>query len=189
MPVKPTLYSRISTGYWNSDKSLAGVDAADTGADFSCINGAAQGTWAQTGAFTGASTFSNAGAATFQSTVSARGQVNADAGIQVGGGLNLQIMSMGTAALSLGAINPLESSSVVTFAVSGLSRGDFLGFSIDANYPNAAANRDVTIMVSSSSTVGEAHAWGVNSTLTAVTPTAATYVRWLRIKGGNWPAA
>lgn len=188
MAIEPTRFSRMSVGFMDSKRSIADVDPGDTGAVFSVTGTSALGaTTGTTGVFT--STLSVGGAATFQSTLTARGQVNADAGIQVGGGTVAQIISAGTAAISLGAINPLESSSVVTFAVSGLSRGDYLGVTVDSIYPNAAANRDVTMMWSSSSTVGEAHIWGVNSTLTAVTPTASTYIRWLRVKAGNYPAA
>lgn len=230
MPVRPTIFSRISTGFWNSAQSLADKDLGDTGRDFSCIVGASSGsfyvagalgtggalTGTSTASFNGAATFQSTlstrgtataatllvqsaatfvstasiqGAATFQSTVSARGQLNADAGIQAGGGIVAQIISSGTAAISLGAITPHESSSVQTFAVSGLSRLDALFINVDSIYPNAAGNTDVSWMCSSSSTVGEAHVWGVNSTLTSVTPTASTVIRWTRIKFGNYPAA
>lgn len=135
------------------------------------------------------STVSANGAATFQSTVSARGQVNADSGVQIGGGILAQIISTATAAVSLGAISPHDSSSVQTVGLSGLSRGDALFLSLDAPVPLAAADRDITWMCSSSSTVGEAHIWGINSTITSVTPTASTFVRLTRIKFGNWPAA
>ncbi len=186
--IKQTRLSRLSTGWVTSGQSLPDKNPGDTGPDFSCINGVATGTWTQTGAQVNSSTLSVFGAATFQSTVSARGQVNADAGIQTGGGTVAQIISSVTAALSLGAIPPLESSSVQTVAVSGLSRGDTLILNVDSLYPIVAANRDVTIMCSSSSTVGEAHVWGVNSTLTSVTPTASTFIRLTRIKFGNYPA-
>lgn len=135
------------------------------------------------------STLSANGAATFLSTLTVSGQVNADAGVQVGGGVVAQVISSGTAAISLGAIAPLESSSAVTFAVSGLSRLDMLMIAVDSIYPVVAANRDISWMCSSSSTVGEANVWGVNSTLTSVTPTASTVIRWTRIKFGNYPAA
>lgn len=241
MPVKPTLHSRMSVGFWNSGKTLADMDPADTGAVFSVhgpsafvgaqtfsgdltlsgsgsdlsVGGAAWvgGTLTQIGAATfsaavaGTSTASFNGAATFQSTVTVRGaatvdgailgnstasiagQVTATGGLAVGGGNAIGVISTGTAAVSYGAINPLESSSVVTFAVSGLSRGDAIFITPDSLYPNVAANRDVSYFVSSSSTAGEAHTWAVNSTLTAVTPTASTFFRWVRVKGGNYPAA
>jgi hypothetical protein len=176
MPFEPTRVSRYSFGYVSSTQSITDKDPSDTYRDFSCINGASTGSFYVAGALGYGGTLSGA-TGTFS------------AGIGVGGGTTLQVISTGTAAVSLGAINPLESSSVQTFAVSGLSRGDFLAITVDSIYPNAAANRDITWMCSSSSTAGEGHVWGVNSTLTAVTPTASTFIRWVRIKAGNYPAA
>ena len=178
MAIDPTRFSRVSIGFVDSKRSIADMDPGDTGTVFS-VTGAQQ--------FTGTQTVT--GAQTVSSTLSVGGQVTATGGLAVGGGIALGVISTGTAAISLGAINPNESSSVQTFAVSGLSRGDFLAITVDSIYPNAAANRDISWMCSSSSTAGEAHVWGVNSTLTAVTPTASTFIRWVRIKGGNYPAA
>ncbi len=183
MAIEPTRFSRVSTGWRSSTQSLAGADIADTGNDFSCINGAATGTWTVTGAQV------QSGAATFSSTVSVAGQATLTGGLAVGGGSLIDVFSSGTCALSFGAIAPLESSSVQTFACSGVTRGDAVLLGIDSNWPNAAANRDISFFASSSSTVGEAHAWAINSTLTSVTPTAATFARWVRISGGNYPAA
>lgn len=148
------------------------------------------GALTQTGAATFASTASiggaltQTGAAAFRSTVTALGDVTATGGLFVGSAAainELVAISSATAAISLGAIAPLESSSVQTVALSGVTRGDTIILTVDSIYPNAAANRDVHWMASSSSTVGEAHVWGVNSTLTSVTPTAATVVRLVRI--------
>lgn len=185
MPFEPTRYSRISTGYVSSTQSITDKDANDTYRDFSCINGASTGSFWVAGALAVGGTLT-------APNVSSSGTVTSaisTASLQVGGGTVVQKMSTGTAAISLGAIAPLESSSVQTFAVSGISRGDYLGITVDSIYPNAAANRDIHWMCSSSSTVGEAHVWGVNSTLTSVTPTASTFVRWFHVKAGNYPAA
>ena len=105
-------------------------------------------------------------------------------GISVGGGASVAVVSTATAAISLGAIAPLESSSIVTCALSGLTRGDALFVTVDSLYARTAANLDVTWMASSGSTSGECNIWGVNSTLTSVTPTAATVVRLVRM---NFP--
>jgi hypothetical protein len=178
MAIDPTRVSRLSVGFVDSKRSLVDVDPGDTGAVFSVTGPTAfAGTQTITGAETITSTLSVGGAATFTTSVA------------VGGGTALQVISTGTAAVSLGAIAPLESSSVQTIAVSGLSRGDFLAITVDSIYPNVAANRDISWMCSSSSTAGEGHVWGVNSTLTSVTPTASTFIRWVRIKAGNYPAA
>lgn len=45
MAIAPTRYSRVSTGFVSSNQSITDVDAADTGNDFSCINGAATGSF------------------------------------------------------------------------------------------------------------------------------------------------
>lgn len=178
MPLEPTRYSRISVGHATSTQSVADKFHGDTGENFSVIGGASFYK----------STVSISGAVTMQSTLSVRGAVTASGGLSVGGG-SVAVVSTGTTDLSFGAVAPLESSSVKTFACSGLSRGDFVAITPDSLYPVTAANRDVSYFCSSSSTVGEAHAWAVNSTLTSVTPTAATFFRWVRIKGGDYPAA
>ncbi len=102
-------------------------------------------------------------------------------GVAVGTGGALTNISTATGAISLGAIAPLESSSIVTLALSGLTRSDTLILTLDSTYASAAANRDVSVFASSGSTTGEASIWGVNSTLTSVTPVAATVVRLTRI--------
>jgi hypothetical protein len=107
--------------------------------------------------------------------------LTSDTGISVGGGGRILAISTATAAVSLGAIAPLESSSVVTCALSGLTRGDAVFLTVDSIYNRAAGNTDVVWMASSSSTAGECNVWGVNSTLTAVTPTAATVIRLVRM--------
>lgn len=188
MPIKPTLFSRVSIGWWNSGKSIADMDPADTGAVLSVTGSTAFGATAFSGAVTGTSTASFNGATTFQSTVSARGQFNADAGVQVGGGEVVQVISSKTAAISFGAIAPLESSSVITVALSGLSRNDALFITPDANWHHTAANLDVHVCCSSGSTSGEASVWAINSTLTSVTPTASSIFRLTRMKFGNYPA-
>lgn len=126
------------------------------------------------GAFTGLSTLTNSG------------QITATGGVAIGGGSNVVALSTATAAVSLGAINPLESSSVQTVALSGATRGDAIFITLDSIYPNVAANRDVTWMASSSSTAGEVHVWGVNSTLTQVTPTASTVIRLTRLNFASY---
>jgi len=173
MAIAPTRYSRISVGFVDSVKSIAAVDPGDTGAVFSVTGPAA---------YTGDQTFT--GAATVSSTLSVGGNLTATAGAFIGNAAAINeivAVSSATAAVSLGAIAPLESSSVVTVALSGATRGDTLILTVDAIYPIAAANRDVTWMCSSSSTAGEVHVWGVNSTLTSVTPTASTVIRLTRI--------
>ena len=173
MAISPTRYSRVSIGFVSSTKSIVDVDAGDTGAVFSVTGPAA---------YTGDQTVT--GAATISSTLSVGGNFTATAGAFIGTATAINeivAFSSATAAVSLGAINPLESSSVQTVALSGATRGDTLMLTVDSIYPNAAANRDVTWMCSSSSTAGEVHVWGVNSTLTAVTPTAATVIRLSRI--------
>lgn len=89
MAIDPTRYSRVSVGWRSSTQSLADLDTADTGRDFSCINGASTGSFYVTGALgiggaftpagaiTGSSTLSINGAATFQSTVTTRGTLTA----------------------------------------------------------------------------------------------------------------
>lgn len=120
--------------------------------------------------------------AAFSSYVTATGGLAAaGAGLSVGGGEHVVAISNATAAVSLGAINPLESSSFVTAALSGATRGDIILIGLDSIYALAAGNTDVTWCASSSSTVGEVNIWGVNSTLTAVTPTASTVVRLVRL--------
>lgn len=140
---------------------------------------------AQSGA-TFNSTVSIGGAVTQLSTVTTLGQTTATGGVAIGGGANVVALSTATAAVSLGAIAPLESSSVQTVALSGATRGDAIFITLDSIYPNAAANRDVTWMASSSSTAGEVHVWGVNSTLTSVTPTANTVIRLTRLNFASY---
>lgn len=170
MALDPTRFSRVSVGFVDSKRSIVDVDPGDTGAVFSVTGPTA---------FTGAQTVT--GALTVTSTLTAGGQVTATGGVAVGGGSNLVAISTATAAVSLGAIAPLESSSVQTVALSGATRGDTLMLTVDAIYPIVAANRDIHWMCSSSSTAGEVHVWGVNSTLTSVTPTASTVIRLTRI--------
>lgn len=129
--------------------------------------------------------------ATFSSGVTVGGGLTASAattqgGIAVGTGGRIVEISTATGAVSLGAIAPLESSSVQTVAVSGATRGDLLLLTLDSLYPNAAGNTDVTWNISSSSTAGECHIWGVNSTLTSVTPTANTVVRIVRMNFASY---
>lgn len=151
MAVTSTVWSRGSFGYHNSGVSLAGRDTADTGFDLSAKN------------------------------------FNAEEGFAIGSGDTVTSLSgfvafsTGTAAVSLGAINPLESSSVVTVGLSNATRGDSIWLTLDSIYQDVAANRDVSWHCSSSSTVGEVNVWGINSTLTAVTPTANTVIRLTRI--------
>lgn len=189
MAIEPTRYSRVSTGYVNSKQSIVDKYPGDTGRDFSCINGAAQGTWAQIGAATFSSTVSAAGAATFQSTVSARGQVNADAGVQVGGGTVAQVVSSVTTSVSFGVLGVSAGVSLVTVAFSGLSRNDAVFVTPDPTWHLTAAHRYIQYWASSTSTTGEANLWAVNSGLTAVTPTAGSIFRLTRIKFGNFPSA
>lgn len=130
---------------------------------------------------TALSTLSAGGAATLHSTLSVLGEATLSGGFKFSGSAtSLNAYSTATAAVSLGAINPHESSSVVTAGLSGLTRGDTLILTLDPIYPIVAANRDIAWHCSSSSTAGEAHIWGINSTLTAVTPTANTVVRLTR---------
>lgn len=124
--------------------------------------------------------------ATFNSGVTIKGGLTASVataqdGIAVGTGGRLTNISTATAAVSLGAIAPLESSSLVTAALSGATRGDTIILTLDSIYARAAGNTDITWCVSSGSTVGEVSIWGINSTLTSVTPTASTVVRLTRI--------
>ena len=230
MAIDPTRFSRVSIGWRDSRRSLADVDPADTGPNFSVVGTSALGaTTATTGVFTstlsvggaltqdaaatflstltaaGVGTFggirstSNVtatpdmtvggvftadGAARFNSTLTAAGNVTATSGLFVGSAAainELVAISSATAAISLGAIAPLESSSVVTVGLSGATRGDSIWITPDSLYPVVAANRDVTLACSSGSTTGEVNVWGVNSTLTSVTPTAATVIRLTRI--------
>lgn len=232
MAIAPTRFSRVSIGFADSVRSLADVDAADTGTVFSVtgptafsagdftlsgtgsdlsvggtmwIGGASTlnstltasgvGTFGgirSTSAVTiaGTSTLSVGGtlfadgAATFNSTLTAAGNVTATSGLFVGTATainELVAISSATAAVSLGAIAPLESSSVVTVGLSGVTRGDTVILTLDSIYQIVAANRDVLWHCSSGSTTGELNVWGVNSTLTSVTPTAATVVRLTRI--------
>lgn len=160
------------------------------------------GAVSQFAAVTGTSTVSYNGAATLQSTLTVRGASTLDGAVRMNstltaagdatftGGLfvgaatainEVVAISTATAAVSLGAIAGNESSSVVTVALSGATRGDSIFITVDALYPVVAANRDVLWMASSSSTAGEVHVWGVNSTITSVTPTASTVVRLTRI--------
>lgn len=187
--VAPTRFSRISVGFRDSNRSLVDLDPGDTGRDFSCINGASTGSFAVGGAlgiggaFTGAttgvfsSTLSVGGAVTLDagvtalSTVTVAGNLTASGGILVGNAAainELVAISSATAAIDLAAINPLESSSVHTFGLSGLTRGDTLIVTPDANWSLAAAHTDLSYFASSSSTAGEGNFWAINSTLTAV---------------------
>ena len=202
----PTTFSRVSTGYKDSKNTLA-----ESGYDLGFIDGIGTnltltGTAAgAAGTFT--STLSANGAVTFQSTVTTRGTLTAQSlkvqslttlsavtataltasvatfqdGIAVGTGGRLTAISTATAAISLGAIAPLESSSLKTAALSGATRGDTIILTLDSIYANAAGNTDVVWQASSGSTTGEVSVWGVNSTLTSVTPTAATVIRLTRI--------
>lgn len=169
MPLDPTRYSRVSIGWVTSTKSIRDMDAGDTGKAFSVTGGAD---------FL-KSTLSVDGAATFGSTVTAAGQITATGGVAIGGGANIVALSTGTVELDFANVTPLESSSVLTFGVSGLTRGDALSLYPDALWPVVAAQRDLSIFCSSSSTVGEAHAWVINSTLTAVNAAAHVF-RWER---------
>ena len=129
-------------------------------------------------------TLTQIGAATLSSTLSAGGNVTATAGLFVGSAVAVNevvAISSSTAAISFGAVAPNESSSVQTFGLSGLTRGDTLLVTVDSIYQDVAANRDVSFFASSSSTAGEGNIWAVNSTLTSVTPTAATVFRFTRI--------
>lgn len=126
--------------------------------------------------------------ATFQtSNVSIGGGLTVDSGltsrtgIAVGTGGRLTEISTATAGITLGAIAPLESSSLVTVALSGATRGDTIIVTLDSLYARVAANTDVSVFASSGSTTGEVSVWGVNSTLTSVTPTAGTVIRLTRI--------
>lgn len=189
--VAPTRFSRVSIGWRDSNKSLVDYDASDTGAVFSVTGPLAlTGALTQTGAATFSSTVSIGGAltqdaaATFLSTATFGGDVTASTGLKIGNAAavnEIVAFSSTTAAVSLGAIAPHESSSVKTIGVSGATRGDTLILTLDSIYPNAAGNTDVAWFCSSSSTVGEVHVWGINSTLTSVTPTASTVVRISRI--------
>lgn len=161
MAIEPTRFSRVSIGFVTSTKSIVDVDAADTGAVFSVT-----------------------GPAALNSSLSVAGDATFTGGLFVGNAAAINevvAISSVTRAVSLGAINPLDASSVVTVAVSNATRGDTLILTVDSLYPVVAANRDIHWMCSSSSTAGEVHIWGVNSTLTAVTPTASTVVRITRI--------
>ena len=165
----PTTYSRVSTGYKDSKNTIA-----ESGYDLGFIDAIGSGTL-QSSNLSATGLLAGATAAIFSMTT-------LSGGISVGGGDKISLISSKTAAISLGAIAPLESSSVVTVAgPSGTSRGDALFITVDSIYPVVAANRDVHWMCSSSSTAGEVHVWGVNSTLTSVTPTASTVVRITRI--------
>ena len=95
-------------------------------------------------------------------------------------GSQLNTISSTTASVDFGSVAAFESSSVLTVGVSGLTRGDTLIATLDANWSLAAGHRDLSIFASSSSTVGEANVWAVNSTLTAVNP-AGVVVRFTRI--------
>ena len=162
MAVSPTPFSRVSVGFMSSTETLADYDAADTGAVFSV---------------TGDVDFN-------KSNLSLEGNLTATGGAFIGDASavnELVAVSSGTAAVSLGAITPLESSSVVTVGLSNATRGDTLFLTLDSIYQDVAANRDVSWYCSSSSTAGEVNVWGINSTLTAVTPTANTVVRITRI--------
>lgn len=189
MAIEATRWSRASFGFVNSTQSIVDKDPGDTGAVLSVTGGVvfdkADLTLSGSGSdLSVAGTLWVGGASTFNSTLTAGGNVTATAGLFVGSAAainELVAISSATAAVSLGAIAPLESSSVQTVALSGATRGDTIFLTLDSIYPNAAANRDVTWACSSSSTAGEVHVWGVNSTLTSVTPTAATVIRLTRI--------
>ena len=185
MALDPTRFSRMSVGFVDSKRSIVDLDPADTGTVFS-VTGAQQFTGNQTvtGTQTVSSTLSVGGAATFSSTATFAGNVTATSGLFVGSGAainELVAISSATAAVSIGALAGHESSSVVTVALSGATRGDTIFLTVDALYPVVAANRDVTLHCSSGSTSGEVNVWGVNSTATSVTPTAATVIRLTRI--------
>lgn len=157
MALDPTRYSRVSVGWVTSTKSIIDLDAGDDGKAFSVI-----------------------GDADFiKSDVSVQGQLTATGGIAVGGGSNIVAFSTGTVSLDFASVDPHEASSVLTFGVSNLTRGDALSLTPDALWPVTAGHRDLSIFCSSSSTAGEAHAWVINSTLTAVNA-AATVFRWER---------
>lgn len=180
-----------ATGVFTSTLSVGGAATLQSTATVRGQLTASNGLLASSGA-TFNSTVSVGGAATLGgaitglSTLTQAGQITATGGVAVGGGANVVALSTATAAVSLGAIAPNESSSVQTVALSGLTRGDALFITLDSIYPNVDANRDVVWHASSSSTAGEAHVWGVNSTLTSVTPTAATVIRLTRLNFASY---
>lgn len=194
MAIEPTRYSRVSVGWVSSTRSIRDADAGDSGRDFSCINGASTGSFAVTGtlssgafaATTGTftSTLSANGAATLQSTLTVRGDATFSGGMFVGSAAAVNevvAISSATAAISFGAVAANDSSSVITVALSGATRGDTILITPDSIFPVVAANRDVSFFASSSSTAGEVHVWAINSTITAVTPTASSVFRLTRI--------
>lgn len=146
------------------------------------------------GAVTHTGALRQVGAARFISDVTvdntfwATGDIAALGGLYIGSvnsASEIVEFSSGTAAVSFGAINPNESSSVQTVALSEATRGDHIWVTVDSLWPNVDANRDIAYFASSSSTAGEVHMWAINSTLTQVTPTASTVFRLVRI---NFPS-
>lgn len=172
----PTLFSRVSTGWSDSAQSLADVDAGDTGEDFSCINGAATGTWAVTGALT------QTGAATFSSTVTAAGQITATSGIAVGGGDAVTVISTTTASVDIGNLTA-GNKSVDTVALSGATNGDTLIVSPDSLY--SGDWEWVELRAVSGDTTGEVNLLSSNVSTEAIDPGAMTF-RITRIGFGSF---
>lgn len=173
MAISPTRYSRVSIGWVTSTKSVADADPADTGAVFSAT-GPTQ--------FTGDQTVT--GALAVSSTGTFGGNVTATAGLFVGNAAAINEMvafSSATAAVSFGAIAELGTSSIVTAALSGATRGDTIFVTPDANWHRAADNTLVSVYASSGSTAGEISLWAINSGQTSITPTAGSVFRLTRI--------
>ena len=186
MPIAPTRFSRVSIGWVSSTQSIEDKFVGDTGENFSVVGGATftRSTVSMGGNATVSGTLRVTGAITAVSTATFGDNVTATGGLLVGNAAainELVAISSATAAVSLGAIAGNESSSVQTVALSGATRGDSIFITLDPIYALVAANRDVAWFASSSSTAGEVHVWGINSTITSVTPTASTVIRLTRI--------
>lgn len=182
MAVEPTRYSRVSVGFRDSKRSLADLDPADTGRDFSCINGASTGSFAVAGAFSSGAFAATTG--TFSSTLTVGGNLTATAGAFIGNAAavnEIVAFSSATAAISFGAIAALGTSSLKTVGLSGATRGDSIWVTPDSIWQDTADNQLISVYASSSSTAGEINVWAINSGQSSITPTAGSVFRLTRI--------
>lgn len=176
--VRPTRYSVVSIGWFRSNQSVIDKVPGHSGDVFS-VTGTAAFISATSfrGAINAYSTLSVRGAATFESTASF------PVSVAVGGGAAVTVISTVTRAIDLPSMTGYAQSTL-TFALSGLTRGDLVLYALDHNNSVTSNFRLLNIYVAASQTTAGEGTIGISNNTNLTVDQTSTVWRFTRIAQG-----